>query len=68
MGTIPQTNETEQDRVTDARIPNDNLRKIKSVMTLIGLTLLFALRIVGLVLIKDAKWFLPIARLLFGPN
>jgi len=68
MRTIPQANETKQDLVTDSRIPNDNLRKIKSVMTLIGLTLLFALGIVGLVLIKDAKWFFPIARLLFGPN
>jgi hypothetical protein len=68
MRTLPQTNETGQDRVTDARSLNVNLRKIKSVMILIGLTLLFALGIVGLVLIKDAKWFLPIARLLFGPN
>ncbi|MGB8632991.1 MAG: hypothetical protein WCD69_27045 [Xanthobacteraceae bacterium] len=33
-------------------------------MPLVGLTLLFALGIVGLVLVKDAKWFPPIARVL----
>jgi hypothetical protein len=43
--------------VTDARTPNEKLRK--SVMTLAGLTLLFALGIVGLVLVKDANGFFP---------
>jgi len=41
--------------VTETKTPNDNLRK--SVVTLVGLTLLFALgMIIGLLLVKNPEW------------
>jgi len=52
--------------VTDTRTPNDNRSKISGFyMTVGGLSLLIALGIVGLLLVKDRKWFpLPIAYVL----
>jgi hypothetical protein len=44
--------------VTDTRTPNDNRSEIsRSVLALVGLSLLFALGIiVGLLLVKDPEW------------
>jgi hypothetical protein len=44
--------------VTETRTPNDNRREIsRSVLALVGLSLLFALGIiVGLLLVKDPEW------------
>ena len=44
--------------MTDTRTPNDNRSEIsKSVLALVGLSLLFALGIiVGLLLVKDPEW------------
>jgi hypothetical protein len=53
--------------VTDTRTPNDNMSKVsRSVIALVGLSLLFALgMIVGWLLIKDPEWLpRPIAHFL----
>jgi len=53
--------------VTDTRTPNDNMSKTsRSVIALVGLSLLFALgMIVGWLLIKDPEWLpRPIAHFL----
>jgi hypothetical protein len=52
--------------VADTRTPNDNRSEIsKSVLALVGLSLLFALGIiVGLLLVKNPKWFPPVAHFL----
>jgi hypothetical protein len=44
--------------VSDTKTPNDDLRK--SIVTLVGLTLLFALGMsVGLLLVKNPEWLPP---------
>jgi len=53
--------------VTDTRTPNDNMSKTsRSVIALVGLSLLFALgMIVGWLMIKDPEWLpRPIAHFL----
>jgi hypothetical protein len=54
----------ERTSVTDTKTPNDNL--MNSVVTLVGLTLLFALgMIVGSLLVKNPEWIpRPIAHFL----
>jgi len=50
--------------VSDTKTPNDDLRK--SIVTLVGLTLLFALGMsVGLLLVKNPEWLpRPVAHFL----
>jgi len=52
--------------VTDTRTPDDNRSEIgKSVLALVVLSLLFALgMIIGLLLVKNPKWFPPVAHFL----
>lgn len=53
--------------MTDTKTPNDDISKIsRSVIALVGLTLLFALgMIVGLLLVKNPEWLpSPIAHFL----
>ena len=52
--------------MTDTRTPNDKRSKISgSFMTVSGLSLLIALGIVGLLLVKNPKWSpLPVAHFL----
>jgi len=70
MGLRPIMQEAEgrNTSVTDTKTPNDNLRK--SIVTLVGLTLLFALgMIVGLLLVKNPEWLpRPIAHFLSLDN
>ena len=52
--------------MTDTRTPNDNGSKLgEFFMTVGGLSLLIALGFVGLLLVKDPKWFpFPVAHFL----
>lgn len=52
--------------MTDTGTPSDNRSEIsRSVFALVGLSLLFALgMIIGLLLVKNPKWFPPIAHFL----